>query len=64
MSRADRTDTIEIGGRTYRKFIHYPKPVRDGTVRCISCGQIDEPEWHDEQLCPALRPDQPASVPN
>lgn len=50
------SDTIEIDGRTYRKFIRYPHPVRDGTVRCIRCGQIDEPEYHDDALCLAALP--------
>lgn len=46
---------LKIGGRTYRKFIRYPEKVRDGTVRCIACGQIDEPEYHDAELCQAAR---------
>lgn len=49
-----RPETILIGGRTYRKFIPFPGPVRDGTNRCFGCGQIDEPEWHDDALCPPL----------
>lgn len=44
-------ERIQIGSKSYRKFIPYPKPVRDGTVRCIACGQIDEPEYHDNALC-------------
>jgi hypothetical protein len=44
-------DTIEIGGRSYRRFIRHPDEVDDGTVRCIQCGQIDELEWHDGQPC-------------
>lgn len=47
-----RAETITIGSRTYRKFIPYPKPIRDGTVRCMACGQIDEPEYHEDALCP------------
>lgn len=39
-------DRIEIDGESYARFIPYPGPVRDGTVRCICCGQIDEPEYH------------------
>ena len=45
--------TVEFGGRTYRKFIHPAEVVGDGTVRCWTCGQIDEPEAHDDALCPA-----------
>lgn len=47
-------EKIVIGGREYSKFIPYPKAVRDGTLRCIACGQIDEPEYHDSNLCPPL----------
>lgn len=43
---------IKIGTRDYVKFIPYPQAVRDGTCRCISCGQIDEPDYHDAELCP------------
>jgi hypothetical protein len=50
------SETIQIGNRTYRKFIPFPGPVNDGTARCFSCGQIDEPDWHDDALCPACRP--------
>lgn len=39
-------EKIRIGNRDYTRFIPYPKAVRDGTVRCITCGQIDEPEYH------------------
>ena len=39
-------ETITVGGRTFSRFIRHPKAVRDGTVRCISCGQIDEPQYH------------------
>lgn len=44
---------IIINGRKYRKFIPYPEAVEDGTLRCIRCGQIDEPEYHDDALCAA-----------
>lgn len=47
--------TITIGGQTYRKFIPYPAPVDDDTLRCIACGQIDEPEYHDPKLCPCCQ---------
>lgn len=45
-------EKIIIGGKQYSKFIPYPKAVRDGTVRCISCGQIDEEPYHEACLCP------------
>lgn len=44
-------EKIKIGSQTYRKFICYPEEVDDGTLRCIRCGQIDEPEYHDDSLC-------------
>lgn len=42
----DRVEKISFGGRQVSRFIRHPKAVRDGTVRCIACGQIDEPDWH------------------
>jgi hypothetical protein len=44
-------DMIEINGTNYRRFIPYPQPVTDGTVRCFFCGQIDEPQWHVDEDC-------------
>lgn len=49
---------ITIGGKKYRKFIRYPSEVKDGTCRCISCGQIDEYPWHDDKLCELERASQ------
>ena len=46
-------ETITVGGREYRKFIPYPERITDGTCRCIFCGQIDEPDYHEGRLCPA-----------
>ena len=43
---------ITVGSREYVQFIPYPQSVRDGTVRCIACGQIDEAPYHDNALCP------------
>lgn len=42
---------IEIGGREYSRFIQWPSEVRDGTVRCFQCGQMDEPEYHLDEYC-------------
>lgn len=42
---------INIEGRRLRRHIHYPSLPTDGTLRCISCGQIDEPAYHDDSLC-------------
>jgi hypothetical protein len=63
-------DTIEINGRTYRRFIPHPQVVDDGTVRCIFCGQIDDDPWHDMKLCldrpapeMAKRPSPPPAAP-
>lgn len=45
-------DTIDIGGKTYRRFIRYQhEDVDDGTLRCIRCGQIDDEPWHDSEIC-------------
>ena len=51
-----RVEKITIGGREYSKFIVWPKQVRDGTLRCITCGQIDEIEYHDDDLCRVAQP--------
>jgi len=48
-------EKITIGHKEYTRFIPYPKAVRDGTCRCISCGQIDEPECHTMTCEEALR---------
>lgn len=45
-----KQETITIDGREYRKFIRYPSAVSDGTCRCITCGQIDEQPWHDDEI--------------
>lgn len=39
-------EKISVGTRLVSRFIPYPKTVRDGTVRCFACGQIDEPQHH------------------
>lgn len=55
LTKAQRAENIEFGGRTYRRFIPYPGPVKDGSLRCIDCGQIDEPFAHDDELCRSIR---------
>lgn len=47
------SETVRINGRLYRKFISFPEEVTDGTLRCIRCGQIDEEEHHDNDICVA-----------
>jgi hypothetical protein len=42
---------VQIGGQKYRRIIMHPKPVNDGTCRCIQCGQIDDEPWHDSEIC-------------
>jgi hypothetical protein len=42
---------VQIGGRNFRRIIAHPKPVNDGTCRCIQCGQIDDEPWHDSEIC-------------
>lgn len=46
-------EKITVDGKEYTKFLPITKAVRDGTVRCIFCGQIDEPKYHDDRACPA-----------
>jgi hypothetical protein len=43
--------TIAIGGQIFNRFIRYPNPIEDGTLRCIQCGQLDEGGFHDMDLC-------------
>lgn len=52
---------IRIGGRVVRRFVPLGSPVRDGTVRCIACGQIDEDGFHDAAFCPATGGPRPMS---
>jgi|GEM_PF-3420832 len=47
------SETVRINGRLYRKFIRFPEEITDGTLRCIRCGQIDEEEYHDQDICVA-----------
>lgn len=63
LTKDDMKERITIGSKTYRRFIPYPEPVRDGTLRCISCGQIDGADdsekhlnLHDDARCPAVAP--------
>lgn len=55
-------EMIKIGDREYRKFIPFPEVITDGTHRCIRCGQIDEEDYHDHDLCVAAF-DKPAQLP-
>lgn len=45
---------ITVGSREYVQFIPHPQAVRDGTVRCLACGQIDEDGFHDKAFCPGM----------
>lgn len=47
---------IDVDGHKYRKFIRFPEEVDDDTLRCIACGQIDEEEYHDDNLCRGCSP--------
>lgn len=53
------SEKIIIDGRSYAKFIPFPRQIRDGTLRCIGCGQIDEPAYHDDSLCGGMIPRTP-----
>lgn len=46
-----RTATILVHQRTYRRFIEPDELVKDGTVRCVMCGQIDETKYHEVRYC-------------
>lgn len=45
---------IEYAGRQVRRFVSYPEPITDGTVRCGCCGQLDDEEFHDGEICEAV----------
>jgi len=45
-------ETVRIGGKTHLRVWPRDKPITDGTVRCMFCGQIDEAEYHDNRRCP------------
>jgi hypothetical protein len=47
-------EMIEFKGRQVRRFVSYPEPVMDGTIRCGVCGQLDDEEFHDEATCIAV----------
>jgi hypothetical protein len=47
-----KDDTIDIGDRAVLRFFPTHKKIKDGIPRCISCGQIDEPEYHESAYCP------------
>jgi hypothetical protein len=47
-------DTIQVGGKAYLRFHPLHKKVKDGTLRCFACGQIDDEPWHDAAYCPGM----------
>lgn len=52
---AKKQERIKLpDGREVMRLIRYPKVIRDGTYRCIRCGQIDEDGWHNSDLCLAI----------
>lgn len=46
--------TINVDGREFLKFHPTYKRIKDGTPRCISCGQIDEDGIHEAKFCPGM----------
>lgn len=48
------SEMLRYKGRQIRRFVSYPEPVLDGTIRCGVCGQLDDEEFHDEALCTAI----------
>lgn len=51
---AGPAEMIEYAGRQVRRFVSYPEPVMDGTIRCGVCGQLDDEEFHDDGMCQAI----------
>lgn len=47
-------EMVEFEGRLVRRFVSYPEPVMDGTVRCGVCGQLDDEAHHDNAMCAAI----------
>lgn len=47
-------ETVNYHGRQVRRFVSYPEPVMDGTIRCGVCGQLDDEEFHDDPMCKAI----------
>lgn len=48
-------EKIRIGpDHRVKRFIPYPGPIKDGTSRCIGCGQIDDEPYHDADLCQSI----------
>lgn len=44
-------EMINYDGKLVRRFVSYPEPIMDGTIRCGVCGQLDEEPFHDEETC-------------
>ena len=51
--RAAASKTVMFFARRVKRFAAHDHRD-DGTLRCFACGQIDEPEWHDDSLCFAV----------
>jgi len=47
-------ETVEYHGKQVRRFVSYPEPITDGTMRCGVCGQLDDEEFHDDAICAAV----------
>lgn len=47
-------ELIPYMGRQVRRFVSYPEPIMDGTIRCGVCGQLDDEEVHDDATCAAI----------
>ena len=47
-------EMVDYFGRQVRRFVSYPEPVTDGTIRCGVCGQLDDESFHDEETCIAV----------
>lgn len=47
-------DRIDVGGVSVLRFHPLNRKVKDGTPRCIACGQIDEDGYHEAEFCPGV----------
>lgn len=47
-------EMVEYDGRLVRRFVSYPEPVTDNTIRCGVCGQLDDEAHHDDTMCKAI----------
>lgn len=52
--RSKASDKVTFFGRKVVRFMNVDETFDDGTVRCISCGQVDDDPWHKPEMCFAV----------